>query len=97
MPAVDKVRLIPEAIESARRARLITAGELAAKAGVSARTLWAARHGHQVGLRTARRVAKVLRVPLASLLEVTASDADADAAADTTATALAAELGVSEG
>ena len=62
-------------VEAACQRRLLSMGELAARAGTSAKTLWAARRGRPVTVRTGKRIGAALRVPLRKLLADPAADA----------------------
>ena len=68
-----------ERIDAARRRRLLTVRQLAAKVGCSAQTLRNARQPRGVTLTMARRIARALNVRLRSLL---ADDAAEQAAND---------------
>lgn len=68
MPKVDMYKLDPDALDRARRARLLTIGELEQAARCGNKSLWRARRGEAIGLPLAKRVAKALRAPLRDLL-----------------------------
>jgi hypothetical protein len=70
MPKVDTVRLNGAAIERARRAKLLTIGDVYKRARQSSMTFWNCRAGRPIGYRAARAIARVLGVSLASLVVV---------------------------
>jgi transcriptional regulator with XRE-family HTH domain len=78
MPQIDTVRLEAGGVEAARRARLLTIGELAERASCSVRTLRSARTGRPIGLPTAKRIARALGVGIRSLLAETTATQPGD-------------------
>jgi hypothetical protein len=68
MPAVDTVRLSRAAVEAARRACLLTIGELAEAVPCGVTSLGRARSGQRVGLPLAKRIARALGADLRALL-----------------------------
>ena len=71
-----------EAIEAARRKRLMTVGELVEQSGTSGRLVWRARTGQSVSLAKARALAGALRVSLRSLVQADHSAGAAAAGVD---------------
>jgi transcriptional regulator with XRE-family HTH domain len=69
MARPDGVLFDPAAFETARVKALLSVGEVAARAGCSRRLLSCVRNGRPVSLAKARAIARVLRVPLKSLLQ----------------------------
>lgn len=64
----NSVQLSPAGAEAARRQQLLTVSELQWRARVSHKTLWLARTGQPIGLVSAKKVARALRVPLRTLI-----------------------------
>ena len=67
MPKLDLLVLSRSACETARRASSLSVSELAQRAGVCTKTLWLARNEKPIGLPSAKKIARALRVSLASL------------------------------
>ena len=70
----DAIILDPNAVELARRGRLLTVGELVRRSGTSVKLVWRARTGRPVSVPKARAIAKALSVSLRSLLAESVAD-----------------------
>ena len=68
MPRVLTVQLDAIRFERKCRALLLTRSDLAARLGCSRMTVRQAAVGKSIGIRTARRIARALRIPLGELI-----------------------------
>jgi len=66
----NAVTLNTDAVETARRAALLTVGDLQRRARLSQKTVWLARTGRPIGLVSARAIARALHVHLVSLVAI---------------------------
>jgi transcriptional regulator with XRE-family HTH domain len=65
---VTSVRLVADVIRASRVSRALTQAELARRVGVSVMSISRVERGRRVRVRTGRRIARALGVPLRALL-----------------------------